>query len=59
MTAGRGVHGYYHRVLTLFVLTVVLLLANAAPAAAYIGPGAGFALVSSAFVLLEPQCLNV
>ncbi len=52
MTAGRGVHGYYHRVLTLFVLTVFLLLANTAPAVAYIGPGAGFALVSSAFVLL-------
>ncbi len=33
-------------------LSLVVLLANAEPASAYIGPGAGFALVSSAFVLL-------
>lgn len=32
-------------------LSLVLTLANAAPASAYIGPGAGFALMSSAFVL--------
>jgi predicted AlkP superfamily phosphohydrolase/phosphomutase len=32
--------------------TVLLLLASAAPASAYIGPGAGFALMSSAFVLV-------
>lgn len=37
--------------LTLAV-TVWLLLASAAPALAYIGPGAGFALMSSAFVLV-------
>jgi predicted AlkP superfamily phosphohydrolase/phosphomutase len=33
-------------------LTLVLLLAGAVPASAYIGPGAGFALMSSAFVLV-------
>jgi predicted AlkP superfamily phosphohydrolase/phosphomutase len=33
-------------------LALVLLLAGAAPASAYIGPGAGFALMSSAFVLV-------
>ena len=33
-------------------LTVGVLLAAATPAAAYIGPGAGFALMSSAFVLV-------
>jgi predicted AlkP superfamily phosphohydrolase/phosphomutase len=33
-------------------LTVWLLFASAAPANAYIGPGAGFALMSSAFVLV-------
>ncbi len=52
MTAGGVVHGYYHKVLTRFVLTAFVLLASATPALAYIGPGAGFALVSSAFVLL-------
>jgi predicted AlkP superfamily phosphohydrolase/phosphomutase len=33
-------------------LTFALLLAGAVPASAYIGPGAGFALMSSAFVLV-------
>jgi predicted AlkP superfamily phosphohydrolase/phosphomutase len=33
-------------------LAAALLLASAAPAFAYIGPGAGFALMSSAFVLV-------
>lgn len=33
-------------------LSLGLLLVNAAPASAYIGPGAGFALMSSAFVLV-------
>ena len=33
-------------------LAGMLLLAAPAPASAYIGPGAGFALVSSAFVLV-------
>jgi hypothetical protein len=33
-------------------LTLVLLLLGAVPASAYIGPGAGFALMSSAFVLV-------
>ncbi|MGE3888784.1 MAG: alkaline phosphatase family protein [Vicinamibacterales bacterium] len=33
-------------------LAVLLLVATTAPAEAYIGPGAGFALVSSAFVLV-------
>jgi hypothetical protein len=33
-------------------LSALLLVATAAPAQAYIGPGAGFALVSSAFVLV-------
>jgi predicted AlkP superfamily phosphohydrolase/phosphomutase len=33
-------------------LAVLLLLGSAAPASAYIGPGAGFALMSSAFVLV-------
>jgi predicted AlkP superfamily phosphohydrolase/phosphomutase len=32
--------------------TLFVLLAGAAPASAYIGPGAGFALMSSAFVLV-------
>ncbi len=32
--------------------TVVVVLIGAAPASAYIGPGAGFALMSSAFVLV-------
>lgn len=35
------------------LLVVLLLLGSATPALAYIGPGAGFALVSSAFVLLS------
>ena len=52
MTAGGVVHGYYHKVLTRLLLAALLLLASATPALAYIGPGAGFALVSSAFVLL-------
>lgn len=34
------------------VLVMLLLLGSATPALAYIGPGAGFALVSSAFVLV-------
>jgi predicted AlkP superfamily phosphohydrolase/phosphomutase len=33
-------------------LSALMLVASAAPAQAYIGPGAGFALVSSAFVLV-------
>lgn len=33
-------------------MTLTVLLAGAQPTSAYIGPGAGFALVSSAFVLL-------
>ena len=33
-------------------LTIVLLLGIVTPASAYIGPGAGFALMSSAFVLV-------
>ena len=42
--------------------TVCLILISAAPALAYIGPGAGFALMSSAFVLVttvswsSPRC---
>lgn len=35
-----------------FTLSVIVLLGSATPALAYIGPGAGFALMSSAFVLL-------
>ena len=35
-----------------FTLSVLVLLGSATPALAYIGPGAGFALMSSAFVLL-------
>ncbi len=37
--------------LAVFVLAIHLLLAGAAPAEAYIGPGAGFALLSSFFVV--------
>lgn len=36
----------------LAALAILFVLTGAAPALAYIGPGAGFALVSSAFVLL-------
>jgi len=38
--------------LTTALLLLAVLLTNASPAVAYIGPGAGIALVSSAFVLL-------
>src|SRR4051812_30658507 len=41
------------------VLVLVLLLGSAAPALAYIGPGAGFALVSSAFVLVTTLIIVV
>src|SRR6187200_1802546 len=34
------------------LLTIILLLGIVTPASAYIGPGAGFALMSSAFVLV-------
>jgi len=40
------------RPLVVFAGTLALLLAATAPAEAYIGPGAGFALLSSFFVLL-------
>jgi predicted AlkP superfamily phosphohydrolase/phosphomutase len=40
------------KVLTTIALAVLVLLGSATPASAYIGPGAGFALMSSAFVLI-------
>ncbi|MDP3716581.1 MAG: alkaline phosphatase family protein [Acidobacteriota bacterium] len=38
--------------LTTLTLALLMLLGNATPTPAYIGPGAGFALMSSAFVLV-------
>jgi predicted AlkP superfamily phosphohydrolase/phosphomutase len=43
---------YYQNLMPRLLLVALLLLGSATPALAYIGPGAGFALVSSAFVLL-------
>lgn len=40
------------KVLTTIALAVLVLLGSATPASAYIGPGAGFALMSSALVLI-------
>ncbi|MCP4231470.1 MAG: nucleotide pyrophosphatase [bacterium] len=47
------------RIKELSVLVAVLLILTALPAAAYVGPGAGFAVVSSMFMILGSLLLSM